>query len=174
LTKKRQKLLGQLSEDEEEETREQSEKDNKKVKDIIDVSSLDIAGVKTVSRKLFEEIIEARLGEMFDLIIKHVEQSGNEARLPAGIVITGGTALIPGITNIAKKVFGIPARIGYPKGLAGLVDEISNPAYAVAQGLILYGAANEGMKGLKKQISSKGQEGGVFGKVKGFFKNLLP
>jgi cell division protein FtsA len=136
---------------------------------------LEINGVKTVSRKLFEEIIEARLGEIFDIIIRQVEESGNDAKLPAGVVITGGSALIPGITNIAKKVFGIPARVGYPKGLSGLSDEISSPSYSVVQGLIMYGAKNEGVKNMRAQMNVKGNTGeGLVSKVKSFFKNLMP
>lgn len=73
--------------------------------DILDVSGLDIEGVKTISRRMFEEIIEARLSEVFDLVIDQVEQSRNEIKLPAGIVLTGGGAMVPGITTIAKKVF---------------------------------------------------------------------
>lgn len=176
MTKKREKLLGSLSGEAVEDDEEV--KETKKPRDIIDVSSLEINGVKTISRKMFEEIIEARLSEVFDIVIKQVEDSGNIAKLPAGVVITGGSALVPGITNIAKKVFGIPARIGYPKGLGGLVDEIASPAYSVSQGLIMYAAANEGYKGIsRRNMSSKkgGNNGeGVMGKIKGFFKNLMP
>ena len=66
-------------------------------------------------------------------------------------------------------------RVGYPKGLTGLVDEISNPAYSVVQGLIEYGSANEGYKGMRRPSGTKSTGGeGVFGKIRGFFKNLMP
>jgi len=155
---------------------EKEEKMKEKKKDIIDVSSLNIEGVNTISKKLFNEIVEARMSEIFDLVITQVEQSGNEARLPAGIVLTGGGALHPGLTRITKKVFGVPARIGYPRGLTGLIDEISSPIYAVAQGLILYGDQNEGVSrsnsaavGVIKQAG-----GGFVNKIKSFVRNLLP
>jgi cell division protein FtsA len=174
MTKRREKLLGQLSGEEEEEPEDES-REIKRPRDIIDVSSLEINGVKTISRKMFDEIIEARLSEIFDIVIRQVEESGNIAKLPAGVVLTGGSALVPGITNIAKKVFGIPARVGYPKGLGGLVDEIAGPAYSVSQGLIMYGAANEGYKGMRRPMAPKqGSGDGFFGKIKGFFKNLMP
>lgn len=152
------------------------EKKSKKRKDIIDVSSLEIEGMKTISRKMFEDIVEARLSEIFDLVIDQVEQSGNDVKLPAGVVLTGGAAMIPGITTIAKKVFGVPARVGYPKGLEGLVDEINGPAYAVSQGLVLYGSQDEvGGKGvgLASQGGDRGGDG-IFAKLGDFFKNLLP
>lgn len=169
-TKKRQKLLGSGSDDEVE------EKPKKKAgRDVIDVSKLEIDGVKTISRKLFDEIIEARIGEVFEYIIKQVEESNNETRLPAGVVITGGSAMLPGITSIAKKVFGVPARIGYPKGLEGLIEEISSPAYSVVQGLTLYGAQDEGFSSGRKQPNIKTASGdGIVSKISGFIKNLLP
>lgn len=170
VTKRRERLLNQYMEED-----DNDEKDLKKAKEIIDVSGLEISGVKTISRKMFEEIVEARLSEIFDMVIRQVEESGNVAKLPAGVVITGGTALLPGITRIATKVFGIPARVGMPKGLGGLVDEIASPAYSVVQGLIQYGSTNEGYKGLRRPGPSKSSgDGGVFGKIKGFFKNLMP
>ena len=177
MTKKREKILAKYSEKDAEldEIEEQEEKENKKFKDIIDVSSLEINGVKTISRKMFEEIIEARLSEIFDMVIRQVEESGNNSKLPAGVVITGGTAMIPGITNIAKKVFGVPARVGTPKGLTGLVDEISGPAYSVVSGLVQYAAANEGYRGSRKATATKVASGdGFLDKIKGFFKNLMP
>lgn len=169
-TKRREKLLNQYMEEDDKE-----DKETKKAKEIIDVSGLEINGVRTISRKMFEEIVEARLSEIFDMVIRQVEESGNVAKLPAGVVITGGAALLPSITKIATKVFGIPARVGLPKGLGGLVDEISGPAYSVVQGLIQYGSTSEGYKGLRKPGPAKsGGEGGVFSKIKGFFKNLMP
>lgn len=159
-----------------EKKKEEKEEEGKKVKkDIIDINELEIEGVKTISRKMFEEIVEARLSEIFDLVIDQVEQSRNEIRLPAGIVVSGGSAMIPSVTTIAKKVFGVPARIGYPKGLEGLTDEISGPAFAVCQGLILYGSQDdEGGKGVGAVSQTRESGGGVFGKVGGIFKNLLP
>ncbi|MBD3280058.1 cell division protein FtsA [Candidatus Dojkabacteria bacterium] len=150
------------------------EKKSKK-KDVIDVSNLDIEGVKTVSKKMFDEIIEARLSEIFDIVIDQVEQSRDEIKLPAGVVLTGGSAMVPGVTQIAKKVFGVPARVGHPKGLGGLVDEINNPAYAVSQGLVLYGAQDEaGGKGVGVSVGAKSEGEGIFGRVGDFIKNLLP
>jgi len=170
-TKKRQLLLNQKPDDDDD---DDLASEGKK-KDIIDVTSLEVDGVKTISKKLFDEIIEARLSEIFDIVIQQIEQSGNEARLPAGIVITGGSSLIPGITSVAKKVFGVPARVGFPRGLDGLTDEISTPAYAVSQGLILSSASDETYSAGRKQISLKASKStNFFGKVSSFFKNLIP
>ncbi|MBN1331580.1 cell division protein FtsA [Candidatus Dojkabacteria bacterium] len=155
---------------------EKEEPKAKRGKDVIDVSNLEIEGMKTISKKMFDEILEARMSEIFDIVIDQVEQSRDEIKLPAGVVLTGGSAMVPGITQIAKKVFGVPARVGYPKGLGGLVDEINNPGFAVSQGLILYGSQDEaGGKGVGVSVGSKGGDGGgLFGRIGDFVKNLLP
>jgi cell division protein FtsA len=154
-----------------------SKKDKKKTSSkIIDVSSLNVEGTKDIDKELFDEIIEARLTEIFDLVISQLEQSGCGASMPAGVVISGGTALTPGITKIAKKVFKVPARIGYPKGLEGLAEEIASPAYSTIQGLILYASKSEGDVGVTEGMRVSNGEGGenVFSKVRNWIKNLLP
>jgi len=147
------------------------------VSKIIDVSSLEIEGIKEIDRELFEEIIEARLSEIFDLVIAQLEQAGGGYSMPAGVVLTGGGAMLPNITKVAKKVFKAPARLGYPKGLEGLVDEISSPAFSTIQGLILYGARSGGEGGrVSEKVGFSGREGigGTVSKIGEFFKNLLP
>lgn len=148
---------------------------SKKRADDLDISSLDIPELRTIPKKLFKEIIEARVSEIFDIVIKHVEQSGNETRLPAGIVLTGGTALTPGITSITKKVFGVPARVGHPRGLDGLIDEINSPAYSVGYGLINYGSNEQGFDSSSRKASkTNAKPGNIGSKLSGFIKNLLP
>lgn len=177
VSKSRMKRSSRLDEDEIEEENTKEAKDKKS--DILDVSSLDIEGVKTISRSLFLRIVEARVEEIFELVKENVEHSGNDFELPAGIVITGGTSEVPEITAIAKKVFGKPARIGNPKGLTGLLDGISSPAYSVVQGLITYAMGDEVYRGDSKSgtgfsTKKKSQSDGLVGKVTGFFRNLLP
>jgi cell division protein FtsA len=163
--------------EEEKEDEDEDEKKSKEKGDIIDVTGLDIEGVKTISRKLFNEIVSSRIEEIFELVRDNIVQSNNEFKLPAGVVITGGSAELPGITQIAKKVFGVPARIGYPRGLEGLVDGISTPSYAVAQGLVLHGIVHDDYSTTSSSprptSSSKSGEG-IVDKVSGFLKNLLP
>lgn len=169
-TRKRKALLGDESNvDEEENTAP-------KKKDLIDLSPLEIKGAKNMSKKLFNEILEARLSEIFDIVIRQVEQSGNESRLPAGVVITGGSALLPGIDSVAKKVFGVPARIAHPRGVEGLVEEILSPSFAVAQGLIIYASTEEGFdSGTARATTKKSKASNKSGsKLANFFRNLLP
>ncbi|MEO6729014.1 MAG: cell division protein FtsA [Candidatus Dojkabacteria bacterium] len=162
---------------------EEDEDDSDKKKDIIDVTSLGIEGIKTISRKLFNVIVEERVSEIFELVIQNIEQAGYEFKLPAGIVITGGSSQIPGLAAMAKKAFGVPARIGSPKGLEGLVEGLSTPAFSAGQGLILYALNDEVARGdssrystggtsTKKRTSSPGT--GILGRLSGIFRTLAP
>lgn len=151
-----------------------AEKKEKKDDNMIDVSDLKIKGLKEVDRRFLEEIIEARLEEIFSLVVGQVVQAGFDTNMPAGIVLTGGSALLPGVNKVAQRVFQVPVRIGYPSGLGGLVDEVSGPDYATGQGLILYGVENERAAVSQgfRQVADMG--GGIFEKVTGWFKSLLP
>jgi cell division protein FtsA len=92
-----------------------------------------------ISRALLHQVIEARVEEMFQMLRVEVRRVGYEGLLPAGVVLTGGTALLPGIEEIARDVMNMPVRIGVPSGLGGLADTIDSPAYATGVGLVRWG-----------------------------------
>ncbi|HLC93482.1 MAG TPA: cell division protein FtsA [Patescibacteria group bacterium] len=95
---------------------------------------------EVVPRRLLYEIIDARLNEIFSLIALEVKKANMTGKLPAGVVITGGGGLTSGVEKVAKNVLKMPVRIGYPKGVTGLIDEIQGPAFAATVGAVLYGA----------------------------------
>ncbi|MCA9386505.1 cell division protein FtsA [Candidatus Dojkabacteria bacterium] len=145
--------------------------------DVIEIEELGIEGAKTMSKKLFLEIMTDRIEEIFKLVVENIEQAGNDAKLPAGVVITGGSASLPEITNIASKVFGVPARVGSPRGLEGLTDSISSPAYATLQGLVQHGLQDDHVSSSGSRFQKSGgikSGAGMADKVIGFLKNLLP
>lgn len=107
--------------------------------DMIDLSQFMADCDDLVPRKLLAEIIQARVEELFTMVHEEIKRSGYDGLLPAGIVITGGTAELPGILEMAGQILDLPARIGSPLGLHGLADSISRPAYATAVGLLLWG-----------------------------------
>lgn len=157
------------------EKKEETKEEQESRRDILDVSELDIEGVKTISRKMFNVIVEERVKEIFELVRDNIMQAGYQFKLPAGVVVTGGSAELPNITSIAKEVFGVPARVGYPRGLEGLIDDISSPAYAATQGLIVYGLTDEGFSMARtKPMSGKKDAGNISNKVTKFLKNFLP
>ena len=73
---------------------------------------------------------------------REIVKSGYEDILAAGIVLTGGTSLLDGITELAEHVFNMPVRKGYPTGVGGLTDVINSPIYATGVGLVMYGSKN--------------------------------
>ncbi|RLA93670.1 MAG: cell division protein FtsA [Deltaproteobacteria bacterium] len=95
---------------------------------------------RKVSRQLLAEIIEPRMEEILGLVEEEIERSGFRRMIPSGVVITGGSALMEGIVELAGQIFDLPVRRGYPKRIGGLVDIVRNPQYATAIGLVLYGA----------------------------------
>jgi cell division protein FtsA len=107
--------------------------------DMIDLSHFMPDCNDLVPRKLLAEIIQARVEELFDMVHEEIRKSGYDGLLPAGVVVTGGTAELPGILDIAGQILDLPARLGTPLGLHGLADTISRPAYATAVGLLLWG-----------------------------------
>ena len=105
----------------------------------VEVPSVAGKAAGSVSRQILCEIIEPRLDEVFQLVRKEIEKSGYEDSLSAGLVMTGGSMLLPGAIEMAEQIFGAPVRLGVPMHVKGLVDVISSPIYATGVGLVLYG-----------------------------------
>jgi cell division protein FtsA len=106
---------------------------------MIDIASYDAGDGAPVSRRALSEIIEARLDETFELVREQIGRAGFEDGMPAGVVLVGGTAQLQGIRRLANEVFGTPVRIGTPGGIFGLVESVSNPAFAASVGLLKWG-----------------------------------
>jgi cell division protein FtsA len=94
---------------------------------------------RVLSRQILSDIIQPRAEEIFRLVDSDIKRMGYEKSLNSGIVLTGGTALLEGLEEVAEEIFDLPVRRGDPTGVSGLVDRVSTPDYATAVGLILYG-----------------------------------
>lgn len=81
-------------------------------------------------------IIEARMEEIFQFVLQEIKRSGYDGLLPAGVVLTGGASLVPGIRDLASDVLGLPVRVAQPDDLNGLVDQLYSPAYSTSVGLL--------------------------------------
>jgi len=160
-----------------------SREEDKKVKpkpdeetDQVDLADWGIGEAKMVSKKtLVEGIIRPRLNEVFTMVRIELERAGIANRIPSGVVITGGGAETVGSADSAKRMLSLPVRVGRPKGVAGLIDDIINPAFSVPVGLILYGARTpprEKLSGFAQRI--KLPSVGIAGKLIDAIKNLLP
>lgn len=108
-------------------------------KDTIDLSKFDKSEDQVVSRRYIAEIIEARLIELFLMVKTELRKVGRDGMLPAGAVLVGGGAKLPGIVEAAKDHLGLPAQIGFPIELHGMVDKLDDPRFATAIGLMMWG-----------------------------------
>lgn len=141
-----------------------------------DLSSLGVMEAKKVSKKtLVEGIIRPRLNEIFTMVRLSLDREEFSARVPAGAIITGGGAEIVGVTESAKRMLSLPVRIGKPRGVGGLIDDVITPSFATPVGLILYGASKEPDEQLTSfakrfKLPSKG----IFGKLIDTVRDLLP
>lgn len=110
--------------------------------------TIDIADVLTnqqqsASRKFLCEIAEARLEQIFVMAKQMVEASPVRNRIYAGVVLTGGTSLMHGITQLAERIFEMPTKVGIPQGLKGMSGVVSSPIYSTGIGLVLHGLTAE-------------------------------
>ncbi len=106
--------------------------------DMIEVASVGEQKRRQLARTILGEIIEARVEEILSLVDREIIRSGYAEGIAAGVVLTGGVALLPGIREVAEQVFDMPVRIGVPQGLGGLADVVQNPMYSTAAGLLLH------------------------------------
>lgn len=144
--------------------------------DTMDISEVGATDTKKVSKKtLTEGIIRPRLNEIFTMVRIELEKAGIANRVPAGVIVTGGGAETVGVVDCAKRMLSLPVRVGKPKGITGLIDDIIVPSFATPVGLIIYGA----------KVSAPHEEGGFArniklpsvgfaGKIINTIKNLLP
>lgn len=153
--------------------KKQNDKDES---DEMDLGRLGVAEIKKISKKtLLEGIIRPRLNEIFTMVKIELEREGIANRIPSGAIVTGGGAETAGVIDSAKRMLSLPVRIGVPKGVGGLIDDIMLPSFATAVGLLLYGAhqmPKENLTSFAKKI--KLPSVGIFGKLIDNIKNLLP
>lgn len=108
--------------------------------EIIQVPSVGERPARSLSRQSLAEVVEPRYDELFTLIQAELRRSGFEDLVAAGVVLTGGTARMEGAVELAEEIFHMPVRLAKPQGVSGLVDQISNPIYSTAAGLLLFSA----------------------------------
>lgn len=111
-----------------------------------------------IPRRDLAHIVEARVEEIFELVLQEIKRSGYDGLLPAGMILTGGTSLLPGIRPLASRILGLPVRLAQPEHLVGLVDQLHSPAYSTSVGLLHFALAmNESMMPARgTRFASKG------------------
>ncbi|MCE9603202.1 MAG: cell division protein FtsA [Gemmatimonadetes bacterium] len=131
---------------------------NEKIK----LPSTGAQGEREIPRSLLAHIIHQRTQEIFELVLRDIEQAGLIKKLSAGVVVTGGASAQPGTADLANEVFGLGSRIGIPgEFLGGLADSVQSPRFATVTGLVQYGAHRVALgsstgKGKRLSLSNAG------------------
>ncbi len=139
----------------------------------VDVESFGSERKRSIKRLKISEIIRARVEEMVELLAADIRKSGYDSVLPAGLVLTGGTAKLRGLAEVASEVLNMPVRIASPRDIYGLVDSISNPAYSTSIGLLMWGLRHE-HNGIRVTPERGGSLGKGFGRILNWARELLP
>ena len=128
---------------------------------------------RELSRQALAEVVEPRYEELFSLILAELRRSGYEDMIPAGIVLTGGTAKMEGAVELAEEIFHMPVRLGSPQGVKGIDDVVRNPIYATAVGLLIYGLRkqNESLQAQSAAHNQDDKKADVFKRVKRWLQN---
>ena len=144
--------------------------------DISSEETIEVPGMggrkpRKLQRQILGEILEPRMEEIFTLIKREIFRAGMDNVITSGMVLTGGTSLLHGATDIAESVFDVPSRLGTPRGINGLIDVVNNPMYATAVGLVLYGARIQPEK--KFRIRDTNIFNRITTRMKTWFKDVM-
>ncbi len=143
---------------------------------VIDVPSVGGRNPRRLSQKVMGEILEPRIEEMLTMVNHEMNERAEnntvyKEYVNAGVVLTGGTALLANIQDLAEQIFDLPVRVALPVGIGGVVDIINTPQCATGVGLVIYGMRN---KGKMFAVAKRKQSMGKFAnQVKGFFANIF-
>ncbi|MGE0057764.1 MAG: cell division protein FtsA [Dehalococcoidia bacterium] len=129
---------------------------------------------RTYPRRRVCEIIQARVEEILELTLVEVKRATELDLVSAGMVLTGGTARLPNIDRLAEQVTGLPARIGMPNHIFGLVDELHDPAFATSVGLLQWAVGAQELAPLSHDVVGPTALDNMFKKLSSWVRVLLP
>ncbi|MCK4942573.1 MAG: cell division protein FtsA, partial [Candidatus Aminicenantes bacterium] len=130
----------------------------------IEIPSVGGKRKRLISVSLLSDILRPRAEEIFEMVKNKIESEGFEDKINAGIVLTGGSAVLDGLIEVADEIFAAPIRIGNPCGAGGLIDKVNTPDFSTAVGLLKYGLLD-----LKDRGMIKNQPKGWMQKAKEWF-----
>ena len=136
--------------------------------EVIEVPGVGERAPRKLSRPMLAEVIEPRIEELYSLVQAELRRSGFEELLSSGIVLTGGSALLAGMTELGEEVFHLPVRVGIPSFVGGLSEVVRNPRFATSVGLLLEGR-EQYMRGEAARAQVSGI-GGVAERMRQWFK----
>lgn len=140
--------------------------------DFLEVPGMGGRKPRKLSRQVLAEILQPRTEEIFTLIQREIYRAGMAHTINSGIVLTGGSSLLTGVTEIAESIFDLPTRMGKPRNIGGLVDVVNNPMYATGVGLVLFGARNQSAA-KKFRIRDANIFNRVMSRMKKWFRDII-
>jgi len=136
--------------------------------ELIEVFNVGDREPRILPRRVLCEIIEPRLQEICNMLRLQIRRSGYAHLVPAGIVLTGGTALLRGITRFVSEKLELPARLGLPEQVGGLTDAVGSPVYVTGVGLVLYGIRHQGTRAMRVTNGN-----GLWGRMRGWMREMV-
>ncbi|MFT5699684.1 MAG: cell division protein FtsA [Desulforhopalus sp.] len=132
---------------------------------VVDVPTVGDREPRKVTQKVLVDILEARVLEILEMMNSELVASGQKNKINGGVVITGGTALLANLVDLAEQIFDLPVRIGYPTGITGKTAELHSPRCTTAVGLVMYARKNNDAGGR--------QESTVMSRVREWLKKIM-
>lgn len=132
---------------------------------MIDVPSIGDREPRKISVQNLAEIVEPRYEELLLLVQAELRRSGYEDLIAAGMVITGGSSQVRGLTELAEEIFHMPVRMGTPLHVSGLTDVAHNPIYSTSVGLLIYGKDHHG-----RDLGFNDDGGNLWSTIKNWFQ----
>ncbi len=139
----------------------------------VEIEAFGSDGHKIVRRRLMAEVLQARIEELFELVLAEVRRGAQPETLSAGVILTGGAASVAGIDLLAEDVLQLPARVGRPRHLAGLSDILHDPAYATSVGLLRWALKEQEIM-FRSSPAPVAPLGGLLRKVAHLMRVVLP
>jgi cell division protein FtsA len=141
---------------------------------MVEIESFGAERQRSYSRRQICEIVQARVEEILEMIMTEAGRTVEPRMVSAGLVLTGGTARLPGIDFLAEQVTGLPVRVGYPQHIFGLIDELVDPAYATSVGLLQWAVGAHELVMSARMPAGPTALDGLFRKIGSWFRVLLP
>ena len=140
----------------------------------IEIEAFGAERQRVYERRMVCQIIQARCEEILEMIVTEVGRATEVELVSAGLVLTGGTARLPALDLLAEQVTRLPARIGLPSRIFGLVDELHDPAFATAVGLLQWAVGEQELSPARAASIGPTSLDGLFKRLGNFFRVLLP
>jgi len=136
--------------------------------DTIEVPSIGDRPPRRLARQTLAEVVEPRYEELLTLLRNELRRSGFEDLVAGGVVLTGGSAKMQGLIELAEEVFHMPVRLGVPRYVIGMDEVMRNPVYATGVGLLIYARQHRFAK--RPELTGGGGFTGVWSRMRSWFQ----